>query len=185
MRSDLPILNYNGNTYIPLRNVSESLGANVVWEKENNKVSITSPDFDENLIELVKTIPEQIEINDHKFTLKTKIWRDNMPVGEFYKDLLNEGTDLMLVQDNGQSFSEQLSIEKVWLINNDIVWKPDFMSSGTIIKEDENTIMMLHSPEFPPVNDSKTTFDVIVKIKDNNNNVYLLKAADQAAIQAS
>lgn len=41
LKSDLPILVYDGNTYIPLRKVSEATGAKVEWDDINKKVKIT------------------------------------------------------------------------------------------------------------------------------------------------
>lgn len=40
LKSDLPILNYNGSTYVPLKKVSEATGAIVEWDGVNKKVLI-------------------------------------------------------------------------------------------------------------------------------------------------
>ena len=38
--TELPVLNYNGRTYVPLRAVGELLGAGVVWDDINRRVDI-------------------------------------------------------------------------------------------------------------------------------------------------
>ncbi|MCR2806385.1 Gmad2 immunoglobulin-like domain-containing protein [Paenibacillus soyae] len=39
---ELPVLNYKGNTYVPLRSVGDLLGANVAWDAAQRKVVIQS-----------------------------------------------------------------------------------------------------------------------------------------------
>lgn len=40
--SELPILNYKGNTYVPLRSVGDLLGASVAWDDVQRRVVIQS-----------------------------------------------------------------------------------------------------------------------------------------------
>jgi hypothetical protein len=39
---ELPILNYQGNTYVPLKNLSEMLNVDVKWDPTDNQVVITN-----------------------------------------------------------------------------------------------------------------------------------------------
>jgi hypothetical protein len=38
--SDLPVLNYEGNTYVPMKAVGELLGASVTWNNELKRAEI-------------------------------------------------------------------------------------------------------------------------------------------------
>lgn len=40
---DLPVLNLNGSTYVPLRKISEGSGLSVFWNNENQSVHISNP----------------------------------------------------------------------------------------------------------------------------------------------
>jgi hypothetical protein len=40
---DLPIMNYEGNTYIPMRAVGDILGASIAWNAELNRAEISYP----------------------------------------------------------------------------------------------------------------------------------------------
>lgn len=42
LESDLPVLNYNGNTYLPLRKVAEATGVKIEWFEELKRIGITS-----------------------------------------------------------------------------------------------------------------------------------------------
>lgn len=46
--SDLPTLNYNGNTYLPLRKVAEAANSNVDWDDKKREVIINKDDTDVN-----------------------------------------------------------------------------------------------------------------------------------------
>lgn len=48
---DLPILNYEGSTYIPMRDVGEVLGADVSWNNELRRAEITYGDQSEEPME--------------------------------------------------------------------------------------------------------------------------------------
>lgn len=53
--SDLPILNYNGNTYVPLSRFSKFSSADIKWDKTNQKVIIVNKDT--SIIPSVTPVP--------------------------------------------------------------------------------------------------------------------------------
>lgn len=53
LKSDLPILSYNGNTYIPLRKVSDATGNNINWDDVSKSVYI-SKNVDDKIYDKIK-----------------------------------------------------------------------------------------------------------------------------------
>ena len=176
LKSNLPILNYNGNTYIPLGSVSESMGADVEWDNENKRVNIYTDYYGLTTKEIINSIDYTVKIDDHVYTLSTKIHRDLISPDPF---MTTYGVNIFLTTDNKNNFADNFDIDKVLIICNDIVYELPHIPYGFSKEEkDGNFILYKHIPAFLPDSVGKRV-DVIVRIVDNNKNTYLLRAIKQ------
>ena len=59
IQSDVPAINLDGRTMVPLRFVSEALGASVAWNSEEFSVRVSSFSSDQDVINLLKEIKKR------------------------------------------------------------------------------------------------------------------------------
>lgn len=205
IKSELPILNYNGNTYVPLSFLGRLLGSYITWDKDNNKVKIYTlldylnkfnysiePEIDSAVdMESFKSAPEQVDINNLKYTLQTHIYKDFMPMKDKVS-VLEGGTTIYILEDNGERFSQVLEIQDIWFVFKGKAWKLKYISDDTIKFIDKKIALSRRSPSFPSfanntaydasgerIDSDAGKVDVVVKIADKNNKTYLLKAKNQ------
>lgn len=177
LNSNLPILNYNGNTYVPLRSVSESLGAEVKWDNVNKRVNIYNDTYGLTTKELLNSIDDSVKINDHVYTISTYIHKDVTIIDPTVTS--NYGIGIFIKEDEGDNFLGSFDIDKVIIIGNNNIYTPPAIPVGCS-KSQDNGDMILHKhiPSFPPDSVGKTV-DVIVRLLDGDKNTYLLRAAKQ------
>ncbi len=127
------------------------------------------------LISILLSSPDKIEINNREFTLETYLWRDFMPFsppnGKPLIALIRvTATDLL-------EFPSSVDANRLWVIYNDKeVWETDFSSEDVPNLKHQLAKIAREGPKWGP----GIQVDVVVRIIDGENSIYLLKASNQS-----
>lgn len=206
VKSEKPILNYNGSTYVPLSWFGQITLSGIYWDDDKNKVNVST--LKDNLIELslsmdseedssfdvqlLESAPENIEINGYRYHLETTIYRDFMPVKTILDKALEGGTTVFVIEDTGEKFSQVMDIQDSWFLYKGKAWKMKSLSEETVNCSKGKIALAKRSPSFPTFANN-TAFDsngvridpdggkvdVVVRIVDKNNKTFFLKTKDQ------
>lgn len=120
----------------------------------------------------IYTALEEIEIGDINYSLETYMWRDFMPISP------PDGKPLIAIIKIHVSdilvFPSELSLERIWLINDiniiSALHTTEYKISGNIFE-----MVFRNGPKWGP----GIAIDVVVKLRDINQNIYYLKAVNQ------
>lgn len=157
--SDMPALNYNGYTYVPLRFVAEELDCKVNWNAANRQVLVIGPKKEvvEKIVEkpvekivyvdkndaegnrVYSTLPAKESMKDYKVTMKTLIMDDDEDYTgiRYSKVYLNiENLDAEKVQIDQLDATLTLDGEEFQMARKDSVW--DDTWDNEYVKEDED-----------------------------------------------
>jgi len=87
------------------------------------------PGLKDNQIAALQASPEMINLNNKLLIIESEIWRDFMPPGD------GSGSPLMvrvvLSERNQRLIDKSISLEKVYLINQDKLWSKSFDSTDS------------------------------------------------------
>lgn len=191
MTSELPILNYNGNTYIPLKKVSEALGSTVTWDKTNNKVKITGNGYDtpmpleNNTINsnLLLSAPEEVDFENNSYSFKADILRNGMPNQSLLKSMLDNGVTIYVFENEGITFSEKIDVDKIWIVSSGKVWDINYLGEKILINQNNKMVLKKHSPCFPAFA-AGSEVDVIIRLVGENGDSCLLRVSNQKVTES-
>ncbi len=139
--------------------------------------SCKSP-FSPTDIDTLLSSPEQVEINSRKYTLETYLWRDFM----YGPNTPPDGKPLIalirIIAIDLLPFPSTLDANRLWVINGQEVWDTEFSDEER--PTDPNRKHQLekiarNGPKWGP----GIYVDVVVRIIDYKNKIYLLKASNQ------
>ena len=129
------------------------------------------------LVRALLSSPDKIEIDGREFILETCLWRDFMPLSP------PNGKPLIaliwVTATDSLEFPSSVDANRLWVVFNDEeVWETDF--SDEELPEEPNRKHQLariarDGPKWGP----GIQVDVVVRIIDGENNIYLLKASNQ------
>jgi hypothetical protein len=120
--------------------------------------------------------PEQIEIDGREYILETYLWRDFMPVSP------PDGKELIaliwVTAIDSLTFPSSIDANRLWVVNDELVWETEFSEEER--PEDPNREHQLEKiardgPKWGP----GIQVEVIVRVTDEKDSTYLLRAADQ------
>ncbi len=120
--------------------------------------------------------PEQIEIDGREYTIETYLWRDFMLISP------PDGQPLIaliwVTAIDSLTFPSSIDADRLWVINDELLWETEF--SGEDRPKNPNREHQLEKvaregPKWGP----QIQVEVIVRVVDEKNNTYLLRAADQ------
>ncbi|NEP00243.1 MAG: hypothetical protein F6K58_16500 [Symploca sp. SIO2E9] len=120
--------------------------------------------------------PEQIEVQDLKLTLETYLWRDFMPISPRDGKLLI--AVIKIQAQNDMEFPTSIRSDRLWIINGQEIWESEFTNEERTVSNSSKSQLekiARGGPKWEP----GIEVDVIVRILDDNNNTYLLKASNQ------
>lgn len=120
--------------------------------------------------------PEQIEIDGREYILETYLWRDFMPPTP------PDGQPLIaliwVTAIDSLPFPSSIDANRLYIVNDELLWETLF--SGEARPQNPNREHQLEKiaregPKWGP----NIQVEVIVRVVDEENNTYLLRASDQ------
>jgi len=126
-------------------------------------------------LNVLRTAPEHIEIDNREYVLETYLWRDFMPISP------PDGKPLIAIAwitaVDSQPFPSSLDADLLWVINEDEIWKEKCSIKRELgaRRQHQLEIIAREGPKWGP----GIYVDVVVRIIDEENNIYLLRAEDQ------
>ena len=117
--------------------------------------------------------PEKITIEGRSLLIETELWRDFMPSSPPDGRPLIAAIKLKTIDNT--NLPKGIEVVSVWIVNDDKLWSP---TKKEALKGDSNssmTISVRDGPKWGPGID----VDVIVELKDSQNQSHLLRASKQ------
>lgn len=122
---NLPILNYKDSTYVPIRFVSEKIGANVGWDIVKRQVSIDMPKPEPEIKEVIKEVEKIVYVDKDSSVDGNKVYQAlplkvnkgvyEISLNGIRRDTINNSTKLFIKLDNTDSAKVQLNQSKAKL----------------------------------------------------------------------
>jgi hypothetical protein len=122
----------------------------------------------------LQTAPERIVVVDQEYELRTRLWRDFMPISPPHgKPLI---AVVQVVERNGKPIAPELKLEYLWVINGSRVWATRF-SGENLPPPAQNELdgIARNGPKWGP----QIQVDVVVGLRRGNGSLKLLRAPDQ------
>ncbi len=94
---NLPALNYKDSTYVPIRFISENMGATVGWDVVKRQVSVDLPKPEPEVVEVIKEVEKIVYVDSEDAVDGNKVYKD-LPI------TINKGT--YIISLNGISRSQ-------------------------------------------------------------------------------
>jgi hypothetical protein len=125
-------------------------------------------------IQELRSAPEQLELAGRKLKLEAYLWRDFQPISP------PDGRPLIasvkIQTTDGKALPKGIQVDSVWVLNRDNAWSP---VAKEVRKGNEDLsaweIVIRDGPKWGP----DIHVDVVVLLKDQKGQVYLLRASDQ------
>lgn len=178
--SDQPVLNYKGYTYVPLRFISDYIGAEVNWDPVSRKVIMKMPEAKvvEKIVE--KPVEKIVYINEDENPTGNKTY-SSLPItkrGEDYtvtvtglvRDKVATRTDLYLTLENNRNEKLQLVQEDTTLTVDGkeysltkrySLWDDDTWNNQSISKDDKKEGYLAF--DLIPVDSKEFTLNLVVR----------------------
>jgi hypothetical protein len=127
-------------------------------------------------LEKYKNAPDTLVINKHKLVLNTYLWRDFMPIsppdGKPLKAIIK------IIPTNTEKIPVNIDADKIWVIFKNEVWITNLKPVGN--KPKNGNIPFLEKmasggPKWGP----NVKVLVVIQIRDEKGNTFLLKAVGQ------
>lgn len=122
--------------------------------------------------------PETVEIDERQYVLETYLWRDFMPISP------PEGKPLIasirVTAKDEKAFPTTLKVDHLWVIKDtQQVWETDLSDEAKQITANKLETVARNGPKWMP----GTTVDVVIRLVDENNRSYLLRASQQPIVR--
>lgn len=129
---DVPPIIQNGRTLVPLRFISESLGAKVDWDNKTSSITITMPDI-ESLRNEINSLNSQIE--SVKSSYESKITDLNKEIEELKKSVEDKNKEISQKEEEIKNLKTEYE-DKIKSLEDEITYLKDELSN--IGGKDEN-----------------------------------------------
>jgi hypothetical protein len=127
-------------------------------------------------IQELLSAPEQIEIDGREYVLEAYPWRDFMPICPPDGEPLIVG--VWVTATDLQPFPSSIDANRLWVVNGQQVWETEFDPQEIRLepyREHKLWKIAGDGPKWGP----GIYVDVIVRVIDSENSIYLLKASHQ------
>lgn len=146
----------------------------VLWVGCNN-IGIFEPPpvttTDKALIEKLLAAPETVSVEGKKLTLSTYMWRDFQPIAPV------DGRPLIVIvfisTIDSTPFPSSVFIDSVFVVNDTVAWKAQLITSDNHQLPFRLEKYARNGPKWGP----SIYVDVIIKLRDSNNNTFFLRAS--------
>ncbi len=120
--------------------------------------------------------PEQIEIDGREYILETYLWRDFMPVSP------PDGQPLIaliwVTAIDSLPFPSSIDANRLYIVNDELLWETEFSDEER--PQNPNREHQLEKvARFGPKWGPQIQVEVIVRVVDEEDSTYLLRASDQ------
>ena len=124
--------------------------------------------YDQNLVNQLKSSPENIVIDGNRYTLLTYLWRDFMPIAE------PDGSPLMCVikikeNNGGTILHNTTTLSKVYVVYNHQVWISDTFETH-LFYDDDWEVVFRNGPKWGP----NVIVDVICEFENTGKSYKLM-----------
>ncbi len=122
----------------------------------------------------LRTAPARIEVMDQEYELRTRLWRDFMPISP------PDGKPLIavvqIVERKVNPIAPELKLEYLWVINGSRIWST-IISDEVLPPSATNELngIARNGPKWGP----RIQVDVVVGFRRGNGSLKLLRAPDQ------
>ncbi len=124
-------------------------------------------------LEALLAAPEQVEIAGRTYILETYLWRDFMPASPpDGKPLI---ASIHIVPQDSGVFPPSLDANRLWVIKGKEVWETSFSNEEIFQDAHQLGKVARNGPKWGP----GIAVDVVVRLKDTQHGVFLLRAAKQ------
>lgn len=126
-------------------------------------------------IDELMSAPGKIEIDNRSYALDVFLWRDFMPFCP-----PNGRPMIALVSvtaTDSLEFPKSIDADRIWIVNGSDVWQSGFSSEERTRHSSGNHLEKI--ARGGPKWRTGTKVDVVVRVIDGADNIYLLKASDQ------
>lgn len=124
-------------------------------------------------IDQLLAAPETTMVNGRAVYLTTYLWRDFMPISP------PEGKPLLgvvfITAMDGLVFGNAISSDAVWVVYNQKVWKSWLTNASNGGRTNQLAKSFSDGPKWGPL----VSVEVVVRLKDDQNNIYFLRASKQ------
>ncbi len=118
---------------------------------------------------------EEIEIDDRMYALDAFIWRDFMPFcPPNGRPLI---ASVSVTATDSLEFPKSIDADRIWIVNGSDVWESGFSTEERTRHSSSNHLEKI--ARGGPKWQTGIKVDVVVRVIDGADNIYLLKASDQ------
>lgn len=140
--------------------------------RTQNPDAVVAPPPDIRLSYLLAA-PETTMVNGRAVYLTTQLWRDFMPISP--PDGKPLGGVVFITAMDGMVFGNAISSDAVWLVHNQEVWKGWLTNASNGGRTNQLAKSFSDGPKWKP----GVSVDVVVRLNNDQNNVYFLRASKQ------
>ncbi|HIK27832.1 MAG: hypothetical protein N3E45_11805 [Oscillatoriaceae bacterium SKW80] len=122
--------------------------------------------------------PETVEIKGRQYVLETYLWRDFMPISPpGGKPLI---ASIRVIAKDEKAFPTTLKVDHLWVVKDtQQVWETDLNGEAKQITANKLETLARNGPKWMP----GTTVDVVIRLIDEDNRSYLLRASQQQIVR--
>lgn len=137
-------------------------------------ISFVSADEDLSIDEFLSA-PDEIEIDNRRYVLDVFIWRDFMPFcPPNGRPMISS---VSVTATDSLEFPKSIDADRIWIVNGSDVWESGFSSEERSRRSYSNHLEKI--ARGGPKWQTGIKVDVVVRVIDGADNIYLLKASDQ------
>jgi len=119
--------------------------------------------------------PEEIDIGNRSYVLDVFLWRDFMPFcPPNGRPLI---ASISISTTDSSEFPKSIDADHIWIVNGSDVWESGFSSEERARHSSRSHLEKI--ARGGPKWDTGINVDVVVRVTDGSDNIYMIKVSDQ------